>query len=640
MHVVISLLALSLSTVLSTSPRTCAAEDAQCDKTVEPGSKATGKDTLEATVKAQGDSGNEPGKREASTQVEEELGSRGEKRRQQLAAINEEILEANKLLKLHEAKLRLLERKRRLLFPGESLPEPPPHDDFVPDSREPLIKHVPISNPPNSTVTTIKLLPSPLLVPRKAGRNTMQVKMAGAILLAAAQGGSLNFYNAVGDLVKAVDTGFGDTPITAIGASSVGHKALIALGGADGTVAMYDAHQLSSDINNFTVTRVSVNLTQAADAELKVANSSQAPVSAAAVTALHIMPSSRNVIVYIGDAAGWVRAYSKEGIIMAQTKAEVDPEAEQPAVSSIACCAGVHLVVGLGQSVALIATTTFKPFPCHQDTHRITSIAIDSKTQLTAFLGTHSGEFHTMRVARHVGKKAKGGNSSHCHIVNTRKANTTGLVQLQALNGYLLVQDPLRVAVYNATRALHFAPWHVLDVPSNASDHSKALLATDGASSWAIVDGTTGGITMYHSGLPQLSAPAGLEIPGRPYIIAAAVLIAFGYQFYNRKGGAARGKGGSDDLGGDMDEFAHFGASKKSGYGKYGPPSGKSSGKFGSGGFDRGGGGGGGGGMAGQLDNFGNQMHDVGKRTQAIEERMQQLGSMTSDLSSALGNYK
>ena len=51
-----------------------------------------------------------------------------------------------------------------------------------------------------------------------------------------------------------------------------------------------------------------------------MANSSQAPVSAAAVTALHIMPSSRNVIVYIGDAAGWVRAYSKEGIIMAQTK--------------------------------------------------------------------------------------------------------------------------------------------------------------------------------------------------------------------------------------------------------------------------------------------------------------------------------
>ena len=39
-------------------------------------------------------------------------------------------------------------------------------------------------------------------------------------------------------------------------------QALIALGGADGTVAMYDAHQLSSDINNFTVTRVSVNLTQ------------------------------------------------------------------------------------------------------------------------------------------------------------------------------------------------------------------------------------------------------------------------------------------------------------------------------------------------------------------------------------------
>ena len=42
--------------------------------------------------------------------------------------------QANKLLQAHQKKLRLLERKRRLLFPADVLPDPPPHDDFNPVS--------------------------------------------------------------------------------------------------------------------------------------------------------------------------------------------------------------------------------------------------------------------------------------------------------------------------------------------------------------------------------------------------------------------------------------------------------------------------------------------------------------------------
>jgi len=42
--------------------------------------------------------------------------------------------QASKLLQVHQKKLRLLERKRRLLFPSDVLPDPPPHDDFDPVS--------------------------------------------------------------------------------------------------------------------------------------------------------------------------------------------------------------------------------------------------------------------------------------------------------------------------------------------------------------------------------------------------------------------------------------------------------------------------------------------------------------------------
>ena len=120
-------------------------------------------------------------------------------------------------------------------------------------------------------------------------------------------------------------------------------------------------------------------------------------------------------------------------------------------------------------------------------------------------------------------------------------------------------------------------------------------------------------------------------MPGRPYIIGAAILIAFGYQFWNRKS-----KGGDDDEG-------SFKPSKKSGYGKYGAPAskfdagskfGNPGGKYGAADPRMGGRG------APDFDRIRQDMGSVGTRTQAIEQRMAELGSMTSELSSALGTRR
>jgi len=529
------------------------------------------------------------------------------------------IPQANNLLRVHEKKLQLLQRKRRLLFPGDALPDPPPQDDYVPDSNVPLIKHVEVSDLPADRVTQIKLLSSPLVMPTKSKPNNA-VAMSGAVLMVATQGGTLLMYDSFGALVTTIDTGFGQVDITAIAVVTAGHKAIIALGAANGTIGLYNVLLRTIDLTNFTVTPVDLNETKIANAESEIEDLSKAPI-----TALHIFATGRGTIIYAGDSEGWLKAYSREGIILKQIKVAVDPshmEDNRDAISGIACCAGNNLLVSTGRSVSVITTTDLIAYHCHREDSGVSSMAIETRAHHAAYVASASGDLKYLRVSRALSRTSNPAkNGTYCQVATSRQMKTTASPFLENLKGYLLVRHAHRVSIYNATRAAHFAPWHVFDVPSNSSEGAKVLLSSDKKASFVMAQEDGAQLTMYHTGLPELSAETGMEMPGRPYIIGAAVLFVFAYQWYNRKESGSGSGGRRYD-----DEEDYAAPRKKQGYGKYGPPAGSrtdgySGSKFGA--------------PSGKRA-LGDNTADIASRAKSMEDQLSNLNKMTQDLSSSM----
>ena len=61
-------------------------------------------------------------------------------------------------------------------------------------------------------------------------------------------------------------------------------------------------------------------------------------LSKAAITSIAVVATSRNVVLYAGDAKGWVRVYSREGIIMRQIKASPITRAAHLIMNAVVGC--------------------------------------------------------------------------------------------------------------------------------------------------------------------------------------------------------------------------------------------------------------------------------------------------------------
>jgi len=384
-------------------------------------------------------------------------------------------------------------------------------------------------------------------------------------------------------------------------------------------------------LSNFTIQPFEFNATRLEAAEASI----EGGRSKAAITSLHLYAAQRNTILYAGDSAGWLRIYNREGLIMKQLKPAADPnhkEDKASPVTGISSAAGPNLLVTAGRSVSFISSQGFKPFHCHREESGIASLTVESGANFAAFIGNHEGEIKFLRISRALTNvRNLAVNGTYCQVVNTRKLTNGTAVNVASLKGYLVVQGGDRVAIYNATRAINFAPWHVFDVPSNASGSAGSLLvATDKAESFALADPTGARLSLYHTGLPQLARDDNWEVPGRPYIFGGAILLVFGYQWFFRKS-VPGGKEGNKYTE-EPEGYVPSRHKAKQGYGKYGPPPGmRYDGNSGNKGSRGAGGGAGAGGPR-----LGKDMADIGSRTAAIEDRMADLQKMTSSLGTTL----
>jgi len=259
---------------------------------------------------------------------------------------------------------------------------------------------------------------------------------------------------------------------------------------------------------------------------------------------------------------------------------------------------------------------------CHHDEHPLTSVTLDPKAQFTVFLSNTKGQLRTLRVARGLGRSSKpAANATFCGTLNERDTNSSGPIRVDAMQGYLLVYGDTQLSVYNATRAAHFAPWHVFDIPLNTSSgQSKLMVSSDGAHSFIVADSQRVAMSIHHTELPQLSTPPGFDLPSRPYIIGAAIVIVFAYQFFrSRKSSKLKDDDDDDDAG-----FSRGGR-------KFGVPP-TSSSRFDNPSKDKFGKGKG---LSG-IGDFGREMESIGSRTKELETQIGRLGGMTNDLASSV----
>ena len=271
------------------------------------------------------------------------------RKQQRLGALNDEIAEMTKLVSASQNKLRLLERKRRLLFPHDEIPPAPPGDDFSPSLR-PLVKDLPVITPPEG-LQQLLVLPTPLVTPPKGSRGTD--KLLGACLLTASSDGRLGFYDALGQPVKETDLGndAAANPVTGLAAASTGKHGLVSVGFQNGSVSLFEV--TAQKKMNFYVFHLWKERNQT------VLPGTSIPSTQPAVTSMTVHLASKSAVVYAGDTVGDIHLHTNQakGYVTTVSTLNVTGNKSEP-VGVVECCALKQVVVGIAKQIAFIDTRT------------------------------------------------------------------------------------------------------------------------------------------------------------------------------------------------------------------------------------------------------------------------------------------
>eukprot|EP00658_Telonema_sp_P-2_P065854 TRINITY_DN55008_c0_g1_i1.p1 TRINITY_DN55008_c0_g1~~TRINITY_DN55008_c0_g1_i1.p1 ORF type:complete len:581 (+),score=138.88 TRINITY_DN55008_c0_g1_i1:106-1848(+) len=464
--------------------------------------------------------------------------------RTELKAIDQEIAELSKLIQATTAKLKAMERMRRLAFPAEYLHDARMEDDFVP-TRFPLLKDVPLEGWDGQLVAA-KILEAPLIAPPK--KSPARLKLMGACLMLVSRG-SLHFYNALGQHIKSVELQLEPTnQVVAVAAKSDGKHAVVAAGTTNGTILFWGVHHQKNKTSkmDFRIDPMAPDLV--ADEELHKALESP-------VTCLAMQMVRKNVVTYAGDASGRIRAVSAKGKLMRLVET-TNLTAAMPAVpefmpalgvSGVHCCVDKNLVVTVGRVVGLLDTKTLQLSVCHVAEEDVTGVAVGTGP-LKIVYATAGTQLLTLRTPK---KKLSAalGKEPVCKLIYTSRVRGEGAQGVFTLKNYLLLNSQgAGLVVYNASKLKEAAPWPVLDVPLNLSSlalpGAQLLLSSDGQASFVVGQLGGGPPVLWHTDLPQQHESSSWEMPSRTLVISAAVLLVFGYKALTRN----KRKDGDEDL--------------------------------------------------------------------------------------------
>jgi len=532
-------------------------------------------------------------------------------KQEHLAALNAEIAQTAKLIAETTAQLKLLNRKRRMMFPSKHLTDTVlAHDDFSP-SASPLLKDIPLQNPP-AELQAVHMCASPLISPAKGSRSID--KLRGASVLAAGNN-KLFFYNALGQLFKTEALEMSpDNQVVALSAASDGKAGMIAAGTSNGTVLLFQLGSIKNTKKmDFWLKAIPAH--RSGDPELRAALSH--PVTAVAVQKL-----KKTAITYVGDAAGRIRVYSTTGKLMKLVEltnltdvGNTRPAfVSAPAVTALHCCVNKQLIISVGQTVGLLDTSDLSLRLCHTAEETITGIA-STPPPLNVVYAVAGANLLTLRAPKKM-KTVSTKNESVCAEIYSTPLNMPAPATVLSLKNYLLLHSPKSqaVAVFNATKLKETAPWPVFDIELNLT--GSVLISTDKQASF-IVGTLGGGISkLYHTELPQLHTSASAwDMPSRPMAIGAALLLVLGYKYYSRRASGSNGRG--DD---DMEDLRSTGGYNKYGKSKQDKYAAINSGmnQFGRGKMDR-----------GAMNN----MHEMEKRIENLGQSTNQLGQFANSVS-------
>jgi len=522
------------------------------------------------------------------------------RKQQRLGALNAEIAEMTKLVSASQTKLKLLERKRRLLFPHDEIPPAPPGDDFSPSLR-PLVKELPVITSPEG-LQQLLLLPTPLVTPPKGSRGTD--KLLGACLLTASSDGALGFYDALGQPVKETDLSndAAANPVTALAAASTGKHGLVSVGFQNGSISLFEVTAMKKmDFKVFHLWKERNHI---------VLPGTSIPSKQPAVTSMTVHLASKSAVVFAGDTAGDIHLHTNQakGYVTTVSTLNVTGNKSE-SVGVIECCVVKQVAIGVAKQIAFLDTRTLLLAKCFDaDIYgTVTSVVVSSNSLLFAIAGNF---LLSLKISPNAHRGRRLPDAILCSLIYSRELKPDKH-RLFLLKNYLLVHSSKesQVTLFNASRMREVGPWPVLPLAVDAAP-APWFVSTDGVASFVV--GQAGGknMSLWHTELPQPHKDTGgWEMPGRPVIIVAAVLMVFGWKYFGK--GRSKGKESKEP----SDEFEYGGAGG-SGRGL----------RAGRGGFS-----GARGGARGSKD-----MNEMA----AMEDRINMLGKTTAELGNLMGSVK
>jgi hypothetical protein len=290
------------------------------------------------------------------------------------------------------------------------------------------------------------------------------------------------------------------------------------------------------------------------------------PIVQLVVIAIIVQLSSKSAVVYSGDLIGSIHVHSNKNrgwLTSVPTLNATGNKSEH--VGVVECCAVKQVVIGVGQQIAFLDTRTLKLGKCFNASiyGTVRSAAASSNSLLFALAGNFLLSLKVSPAA-HRGRRIA--DQMLCSLIYSRELPDDEH-QLFLLKNYLVLHSATQpqVTLYNASRMKEVGPWPVMPLAVDAAP-APWVVSTDGQASFVV--GQVGGknMSLWHTELPQPHVNAGWEMPGRPVIIGAAILLVFGWKYF----GKGRSKQESKELQEDFAGASSRGLKPTRGYGNRG----------------------------------------------------------------------